>query len=36
VHQVHSPLLFVQRIVEYLKEAGNTMEQIEEMLATTI
>lgn len=26
----------VQRIVEYLKEAGNTMEQIEEMLATTI
>lgn len=25
-----------QRIVEYLKEAGNTMEQIEEMLATTI
>jgi hypothetical protein len=29
-------MLAVQRIVEYLKEAGNSMEQIEEMLATTI
>ena len=28
--------LCAQRIIEYLKEGGNTMEQIEEMLATTI